>query len=81
MGLNELKKQGWFEKSQEIELPELSEAQLKKIKNGEEVIISQNNDSIVIYIKKEADLKNISIDDLVIRKIPYVAKPSADLDL
>ena len=71
MSLEKLKKEGWFNNErEEISLPDLTDEQLQQIKNKEEVVVHDDNDSFLIYIKKDADSENLKKSDLIIRRLP-----------
>lgn len=76
MSIERFRNEGWFDnKTEEVSLPELSSEQLLKIKNGEEVTVTNGREAFVIYIRKDVDQSKLSEADLIIRRIPAAALP------
>lgn len=69
MSVERLKKEGWFDKSGRIVDLNLTDSEVYQIKRGEEVTINQDGASYIVYIRKNANLDNVTQNDLVIREL------------
>lgn len=80
MGIYRLCIDGWFsKKKKEVDLPPLSEDQLRRLKKGESVYHENDAHSFLIYLESGCDLKDLKENDLIIRQLPYASSKTKPL--
>jgi len=68
MDLETLKKEGWFDDDQVLDVI-LNDDELRRLRNKEQITVSQLGSSYTIVLRPEANLKALTPPDMIIKKI------------
>ena len=66
--LETLKKEGWFDDDQVLDVI-LNDDELRRLRNKEQITVSQLGSSYTIVLRPEANLKALTPPDMIIKKI------------